>query len=141
MALDTLIIAGLAAELDRRLAGARVDKVTMPRRDRIVLHLRAAEGNVRLLLCAGNAARVHLTQEKFDNPETPPMLCMLLRKQMAGGRILSVTQPEHERLLELRFTALDELGRGGKAAGGAPHLGGGRDLETTGGMEPWRLIP
>ena len=110
MALDTLIIAGLAAELDRRLAGARVDKVTMPRRDRIVLHLRAAEGNVRLLLCAGNAARVHLTQEKFDNPETPPMLCMLLRKQMAGGRILSVTQPEHERLLELRFTALDELG-------------------------------
>ena len=57
MALDTLIIAGLAAELDRRLAGARVDKVTMPRRDRIVLHLRAAEGNVRLLLCAGNAAR------------------------------------------------------------------------------------
>lgn len=38
------------------------------------------------------------------------MLCMLLRKQMAGGRILSVTQPEHERLLELRFTALDELG-------------------------------
>ena len=110
MALDTLIIAGLAGELDRRLSGARVDKVTMPRRDRIVLHLRAAEGNVRLLLCAGNAARVHLTQEKFDNPETPPMLCMLLRKQMAGGRILSVTQPEHERLLELRFTALDELG-------------------------------
>lgn len=110
MALDTLIIAGLAKELDRRLAGARVDKVTMPRRDRIVLHLRAAEGNVRLLLCAGNAARVHLTQEKFDNPETPPMLCMLLRKQMAGGRILGVTQPEHERLLELRFTALDELG-------------------------------
>ena len=55
MALDTLIIAGLAKELDRRLAGARVDKVTMPRRDRIVLQLRAAEGNVRLLLCAGNA--------------------------------------------------------------------------------------
>ncbi len=111
MALDSFVIAGLAEELHRRLENARVDKVTMPRRDRIILHLRSRdEGNVRLLLCAGNGARVHLTAEKFDNPETPPMLCMLLRKQMAGGRILSVTQPRHERLLDIRFSAVDELG-------------------------------
>ena len=111
MALDSFVIGGLAAELHQRLENARVDKVTMPRRDRIILHLRSLkEGNVRLLLCAGNGARVHLTQEKFDNPETPPMLCMLLRKQMAGGRILSVTQPEHERMLDIRFSAVDELG-------------------------------
>lgn len=110
MALDSLMIGGLAAELNSRLAGARIDKVTMPRRDRIILHLRAQEGNVRLLLCAGNSARVHLTREKYDNPETPPMLCMLLRKQMGGGRIVRITQPEHERLIEVHFTALDELG-------------------------------
>ena len=111
MALDSFVIGGLAEELHQRLENARVDKVTMPRRDRIILHLRTLkEGNVRLLLCAGNGARVHLTQEKFDNPETPPMLCMLLRKQMAGGRILSVTQPEHERMLDIRFSAVDELG-------------------------------
>lgn len=111
MALDSFVIGGLAKELHQRLENARVDKVTMPRRDRIILHLRTLkEGNVRLLLCAGNGARVHLTQEKFDNPETPPMLCMLLRKQMAGGRILSVTQPEHERMLDIRFSAVDELG-------------------------------
>lgn len=110
MALDSFVIAGLAEELNARLSGARIDRVTMPRRDRIILHLRAQEGNVRLLLCSGNAARVHLTAEKFDNPEAPPMLCMLLRKQMGGGRIVSVTQPQHERLLSLRFTAIDELG-------------------------------
>ncbi len=110
MALDSFVIAGLASELDARLAGARIDRITMPRRDRIILHLRAPEGNVRLLLCSGNAARVHLTADKFDNPETPPMLCMLLRKQMGGGRIVSVTQPQHERLLSIRFTAMDELG-------------------------------
>ncbi len=111
MALDSFVIGGLAEELHRRLENARVDKVTMPRRDRVILHLRSRdEGNVRLLLCAGNGARVHLTKEKFDNPETPPMLCMLLRKQMAGGRILSVTQPEHERMIDIRFSAVDELG-------------------------------
>ena len=108
MALDSFVIGGLAEELNARLENARVDKVTMPRRDRVILHLRSRdEGNVRLLLCAGAGARVHLTREKFDNPETPPMLCMLLRKQMAGGRILSVTQPQHERLLDIRFTAVD----------------------------------
>ena len=116
MALDSFVIGGLAKELNARLENARVDKVTMPRRDRIILHLRTLrEGNVRLLLCAGNGARVHLTQEKFDNPETPPMLCMLLRKQMAGGRILSVTQPAHERMLDIRFSAVDELGSSPKS--------------------------
>ena len=69
MALDSFVIGGLAEELNTRLENARVDKVTMPRRDRIILHLRTLkEGNVRLLLCAGNGARVHLTTEKFDNP-------------------------------------------------------------------------
>lgn len=110
MALDSMVIAGLAEELNRRLSGARVDKVTMPRKDRVILHLRAEEGNVRLLLCAGAGARMHLTEEKYDLPETPPMLCMLLRKQMAGGRIVSITQPGHERMLTLTFTAVDELG-------------------------------
>lgn len=114
MALDSFVIAGLAKELDRRLSGARIDRITMPRRDRIVLHLRAAEGNVRLLMAAGNAARVHLTAEKYDNPETPPMLCMLLRKQLGGGRITGVRQPAHERILEVTLTALDELGEVGE---------------------------
>ena len=40
MALDSFVIGGLAEELHRRLENARVDKVTMPRRDRIILHLR-----------------------------------------------------------------------------------------------------
>ncbi len=114
MALDSFVIAGLAQELNSRLENARVDRITMPRRDRIILHLRSREGNVRLLLCAGNGARVHLTSEKFENPETPPMFCMLLRKQLSSGRLLSVTQPDHERLLELRFSATDELGVAGE---------------------------
>ena len=54
MALDSFVIGGLAEELNTRLENARVDKVTMPRRDRIILHLRTLkEGNVRLLLSTG----------------------------------------------------------------------------------------
>lgn len=110
MALDNRMIAGLQAELSVRLSGARVDKIYMPRRDRVVLHLRGEEGAVRLLLSAGGDARVHLTDEKFEYPDAPPMFCMLLRKHMAGARITGVSRPEGERILELCFTAVDEMG-------------------------------
>jgi len=110
MALDNLLVAGLCAELDARLRGARIDKIYMPRRDRAVLSLRTEAGPCRLLCSAGSDARVHLTAEKDENPDAPPMFCMLLRKHMAGGRVVSVTQPEGERILEVRFTAVGELG-------------------------------
>ena len=110
MALDNLLVAGLRAELDARLRGARIDKVYMPRRDRAVLSLRGEGGALRLLCSAGGDARVHLTDEKYENPDAPPMFCMLLRKHMAGGRVTAVTRPEGERILEVCFTAVDELG-------------------------------
>lgn len=110
MALDSLVIAGLANELNRTLEGARIDKIYMPRRDRVVLNMRLQQGSGKLLLAAGGDARVHLTEEKFDNPDVPPMLCMLLRKQLSSGRFLRATQPEGERILDLCFSAADEMG-------------------------------
>lgn len=110
MALDNLLIGGLCAELDEKLKNARVDKIYMPRRDRVVLHLRADLGVLKLLLSAGGDARVHITEEKFEYPDVPPMFCMLLRKHMSGARITGVARPEGERILELCFTAVDELG-------------------------------
>lgn len=104
------MIAGLAAELNRTLEGARIDKIYMPRRDRVLLSLRLAGGTGKLLLAAGSDARVHLTEEKYENPDVPPMLCMLLRKQLPSARILRVTQPEGERILDLCFSAADEMG-------------------------------
>jgi len=110
MPLDSYCVAGLARELDSALAAARVDKIHMPARDRVLLHLRSEQGPVRLLLCAGSDARVHLTDTRPENPEAPPMLCMLLRKQLGSGRIVSVRQPGRERVLEITLTAAGELG-------------------------------
>ena len=38
------------------------------------------------------------------------MFCMLLRKHLAGGRILDITQPPLERLITFHIEVLDELG-------------------------------
>ncbi len=110
MPLDCFVISGITAQLNERLCGARIDKIHMPRKDRIVLSVRGNGGAHKLMIAGGHTARMHLTDERHDNPDEPPMLCMLLRKHMAGGRIISITQPIGERMIEIAFTGADELG-------------------------------
>ena len=39
-----------------------------------------------------------------------PNFCMLLRKHISSGRIISITQPDFERIIEIKIEHLDELG-------------------------------
>lgn len=111
MPLDALCLSGVVAELKPILTGAKIDKVHQPGRDEIILALRLGRGNGRLLLSASpNHPRLQMTELSRENPDAPPMFCMLLRKHLMGGRILSVEQPHLERIVELRLEVLDELG-------------------------------
>ncbi|NBI09450.1 fibronectin/fibrinogen-binding protein [Colidextribacter sp. OB.20] len=112
MPLDALCLSGVIHELNTSLAGARVDKIYQPGRDEVVLALRTQNtGNVRLLLSASPPhPRLHLTTLPLENPEKPPMFCMLLRKHMSGARLLEIVQTPLERVAVLRFEALNELG-------------------------------
>ena len=111
MPLDALCLSGVVAELKPILTGAKIDKVHQPGRDEIILALRLGRGNGRLLLSASpNHPRLQMTELSRENPDAPPMFCMLLRKHLMGGRILSVEQPHLERIVELRLEVLEELG-------------------------------
>lgn len=112
MPLDAICLSALTAELHAVLENAKVDKITQPEQDEIVLHLRTAtRDNVKLLLAANPAvARLHLTSVTKENPATPPMFCMLLRKHLGGARLLSVTQLPNERVVLLTFSGFDDLG-------------------------------
>ena len=112
MSLDSFFITAQTRALDARLSGARIDKIFMPRPAEIVLSIRGEAGNERLMISAGGSnSGVYLTALRPENPPAPPMLCMLLRKHMQGGRILSVSQPEGERMMVITFSSTDELGR------------------------------
>lgn len=111
MPLDAVFLTGLTRELDARVTGAKIDKVQQPERDLLLLSLRTRDGNAKLLINGGvGSARVHLTQGSFENPQEPPMFCMLLRKHLVGARIESLVQPDFERLLILNLDARDEMG-------------------------------
>ena len=111
MALDTVMLSALAAELRPKLEGARIDKVRQPEREQVLLSIRNKGENMRLLINAGaGSGRVALTEQSFENPAEPPMFCMLLRKYLVGARIEKLTQPNWERLLMVDIISHNELG-------------------------------
>lgn len=108
MPLDAICLSAVVREIAPQLEGNRIEKIQQPARDQIVLLLR---GSRRLLINAGaNQPRIHLTSLLRDNPAQPPMFCMLLRKYIGGGRIVSVEQAPLERVVTLTIDAMDELG-------------------------------
>ena len=111
MPMDGLTAGFAARELNRLLEGGRVDRITQPERDTVVLVIRAGGENRRLLLCASpNNARCHLTNGTFSNPLEPPNLCMLMRKQLLGARVESVRQVGGDRVIHIDFEAVNEMG-------------------------------
>ena len=93
MPFDAGVMAAVVKQLEIQVVGARIDKIYQPDRDEVMLGLRVQNGNKRLLLsaCAGNS-RAGFCNAERENPATPPMFCMLLRKHLSGGHILSVKQ-------------------------------------------------
>ncbi|WP_040948588.1 Rqc2 family fibronectin-binding protein [Gorillibacterium massiliense] len=110
MALDGLVVHAVVHEL-QKLVGGRISKIYQPADSDIVLQLRSAAGNARLLLSANPTyPRVHLTENSFINPTEPPMFCMLMRKHCEGGVIEAVEQVGMERIIRIRVRQRDELG-------------------------------
>lgn len=111
MALDGAFLRHIKKEIEEHALGAKVDKIYQPNREEMVLLLRTRSDTIKLLMSArANSARIHFTRFVPENPKAPPMLCMLLRKRLAGARLVAVRQPGLERLLCLDFDAVNELG-------------------------------
>ena len=100
----------LCRELNSSLSGAKIDKIYMPSTDKIVMTVKNGRESLKVLLEAGNIGRVHITEQKFENPDVPPMFCMLLRKHLTSGRITAVKQPGFERMMDISVLAADEMG-------------------------------
>ena len=111
MALDAATLALTAAELKTTLADAKIAKLFEPTRDELVITLRTRTETDSLLLSArSGSARVCLTEESFENPETPPSFCMLMRKHLTGGRLLDVRMEPGDRIVYFEFQCNNEMG-------------------------------
>ena len=111
MALDGIYLSCIKNEIKPEAVMMRVEKVHQPSKEEIVLVLRGRNGAKKLLLSArSNSPRVHFTNCTFENPKTPPMLCMLFRKYLTNAMITDIRQYESDRILFIDFDATDEIG-------------------------------
>lgn len=111
MAFDGIAVRCITAELNKFLLGGRIDKIYMPDKDEIIICFRSLGKNRKLLLsCNPSLPRVHFINQSRENPLLPPAFCMLLRKQLSGGKLISVVQPEMERIIEFGVESKNELG-------------------------------
>lgn len=110
MALDGVTLAYLVNELAPQLIGARIDKIFQPEKDEIHFLLRQ-QGSSRLLLStSATSPRFHFTQENKKNPTSPPMFCMILRKHLEGGKLISLHQRELERVVTFDIQNYNDRG-------------------------------
>lgn len=111
MSLDGAFLHIVKNEL-MQLVGSRVDKVYQPSREELVLSLRTLRDGTKKLILSANSvsARVNITSAAFENPAQPPMLCMLMRKHLGGGRLTDIRQDGLERILYLDFECVNEIG-------------------------------
>lgn len=111
MALDGIMIAAVADELNKTLTGGRIAKIAQPENDELLLTVKTPQGQKKLYISASaSLPLIYLTDENKPSPMTAPGFCMLLRKHIGNGRITAITQPGLERIIHLDIEHLDEMG-------------------------------
>lgn len=112
MSLDGFSMHPLTRELDTALAGGRIDKITQPNKQSIILSVRQPGQNFLLHISINSQnPSAHLLEKNLENPPEPPVFCMVLRKQIETGRIAQVRQHGLDRLL---LIDIDSLAAGGR---------------------------
>ena len=111
MPFDAIAVSAVLNECEKNILGGRIEKIHQPEKDEIRLYIKNEGKQYILLLCASpSLARVQFTESKKPNPVEAPLFCMLLRKHIGGGRIVSVKQHFFDRIFDIGIEATDELG-------------------------------
>lgn len=111
MAFDGITVSALVAELNHKLLEGRIYKIAQTETDELLLTIKTRKSQHRVLISANaSLPLVYLTETNKPAPLTAPNFCMLLRKHLNNGRIISISQPGLERIIDFEIQHLDELG-------------------------------
>ena len=112
MAFDGITIANIVHDLNTHLLGGRIAKIAQPEKEELLFTIKTADRTQTRLFISASATLplLYLTTQNKTSPLTAPNFCMLLRKHIANGKIIGITQPDMERIIHIRIEHLDELG-------------------------------
>ena len=111
MAFDGIFLRHIINEISPCVTGARVEKIHQPSREELVIHLRSKSGAYKLFLSIrASGPRIHFITETPENPASPPMFCMLMRKKLTNSILREIRQSGLDRVVYFDFDAINELG-------------------------------
>jgi len=114
MAFDGITIANIVHDLQHDLDGGRIYKVAQTETDELFITVKTNVDNIRqrriFMSADASLPLIYMTDETKQAPMTAPGFCMLLRKHIQNGRILSITQPGLERIVRIEVEHMDEMG-------------------------------
>lgn len=110
MPLDGVFLNAIVKELSTVING-KIDKVHQPSDFESIFIIKKDRKTFKLLLCANPSfPRIHITEQNYENPITPPSFCMTLRKYLNGAKIVDIYQINFDRIIEFKIEGKDELG-------------------------------
>jgi len=110
MSFDGITLYGIVHELQQSLLESKISRIYQPNQNEIVLFLLHNRKEHKLIMSVDPMnCRIHLVDTIQQNPSSPPMFCMLLRKYLLGGKIHSIIQKGLERIVEIAVTNTDEF--------------------------------
>lgn len=111
MAFDGITIAAITAEMQSKLIGGRLFKIAQPESDELLLTIKNNKNQYKLMLSASASLPLaYFTDKAKTSPLTAPSFCMLLRKHINNGRIINISQPGLERIINIDIEHLNEMG-------------------------------
>lgn len=111
MSYDGLVTKAITFEIKKLLLGGKIQKISQPSKNDIVLNIYSVGKSYKLLLSANNnEARVHITERKYENPISPPNFCMVLRKYLNQSKIVDIEQYKMDRVIIFHISSVDEMG-------------------------------
>ncbi len=112
MNLDGFSMRPLTLELEKILVGGRVDKITQQNKANLTFTIRQPGKTFLLRIStAPQNPSVHIIKNAPENLPEPPTFCMVLRKNLEGGRVAAIRQHQLDRII---FIDVDSIGAGGK---------------------------
>lgn len=110
MTFDGLFLHSMIQELES-LVGARITKIHQPSTREVIFAVRHFNRSTRLLCSAHSIyARIQETTNLPQNPQEPPMFCVVLRKYLDGATIENFKQIGNDRILHIEFRNTNDLG-------------------------------
>ncbi|MDO4545141.1 MAG: NFACT RNA binding domain-containing protein [Bacillota bacterium] len=111
MAFDGIVTFSAVKEFKQELLMGKIEKIYQPQPEQLLFHIHTKKGSRKLFVSvSSNHSAAYLVDKNPENPATPPVFCMVLRKHLNTARIIDVVQHENDRIIEFLFETINELG-------------------------------